>query len=296
MATLAKGRDLQKTLRMKRGLLLLLLILVAVAALSCFEGASKLSRQGADANLDAEEDIEKPPSPVQAMGIITEGFRYFPAGSMAFLILSSTLREPHQYITTAHDVYVEVPGGERIELTQRTLGHYWMNSEEDVRMVYQPGGKYLFRFQLDDEEFAGPDHAGGLFVAEVRAPNSRPQILEATEIPSEPGQPVTISWSPAFPSGIYTVTWEFFGGPILTAHNQPWSSGPDFTSWKDDLLPLQPNSYTIGGKGFLNDGLYSIQYAGCSLETEPSVHLSADLGSHSGFMACSSIDVRIDVP
>ena len=277
---------------MKRGLLLLVVGLVVVMTVSCFEGAAKHRGQGADADVDADTDTEKPPSPVQAIGYV--GGRLFKPA--AILILFSTRWEPYRFITTAYDVQVEVPGGDRLELAQGGTGHYAVSFRQDERMVYEPGGTYQFSFRLDDEEFAGPDYAGGYFAAEITAPAMWPSPLDVTEMPSGPGQPVTIAWSPSFPAGIYQVVFLGQVEILVTDTNFDFQEPSIDPPWQDALLPSQPTSFTIGGDAFPYSYPYTISYAGCAIEDFLSIGVSSDLGLHSGFLACSMAATEIEIP
>ncbi len=234
-------------------------------------------------------DMETLESPVQAVALVYE----HPDGMVsAELVIISTYDGSH-FVDAATNVLVEMPDGTRLDLVQDSSGHYAVTSLDDADLYYEPGGSYLFKFDLDEMADTGPDHVDGYFVGEVVAPSERPDSLVVEDPPVGPDHAVTISWSPAFDRGLYAVY-----GPDgeLTDPDFDFST-PDFDGSKwSSLLARIPAEHLISGQAFQDSGDYVIEYAGCSFVEGFQDSLSSELGVLSGFLACSAIDMDLYVP
>ncbi|NOZ86959.1 MAG: hypothetical protein GXP49_11975 [Deltaproteobacteria bacterium] len=236
-----------------------------------------------------KDKIDTLKSPVQAVCTVMEGSD---GVVHADLTLISTLNGSSRFITTATNVQLEVPGGTRLTLAQGADGHYTLDSKAEARLVYEPGGNYLFKFELNDEDFAG-DYAGDYFVGEVTAPGSKPESLTAAQSTPGPDHTCTIKWSPAFDYGIYTVRDDT---GTITDSNWDFSK-PEFDGSKwASLLKRSPAEHTISGQAFKQSGKYTISYAGCKATGGFNVEMSPKLGVGSGFIICSEISTGLVVP
>ena len=269
---------------MKRGAIsykvtLMLLIVVSYFILSGREGGCS------KANLDTLK------SPVQAICTLVETEN---GGTvMVDLWLISTLNNQERFITTATNAVIRVPGNNTVPLTMTSPGHYTANSDNDSQLVYEPGGAYLFKFDLEDEGFAGPDYAGEYFSGQINAPTERPATLTATQPNPGPDFNVEISWSPSFPRGIYRV---MDSNDNVTDTNWDFDS-PNFDGSKwESLLRQAPASHTIQGEAVQSSGDYYVAFGGCAVQGGFQVEMSDKLGVGSGFLACSMIGAELTVP
>jgi len=268
---------------MKRGAIgykvtLMLLIVVSYFILSGREGGC------------SKDNLETLKSPVQAVCTLLETED---GTVMVDLVLISTLNNQTRFITTATNAEIRVPGGNTIGLSQTSDGHYTANSDSDSQLVYELGGAYLFKFDLDDENFTGPDYAGRYFKGEINAPETRPSTLTAQQTNPGPDYNIEISWSPSYPRGIYRVmdssdsvtdtNWEF---------DHPQFDGSKWAS----LLQQYPADHTISGEAVQSSGTYTVAYAGCNAQGGLQTELSSALGLGSGFLACSTISTELVVP
>jgi len=257
---------------------LMLLIVVSYFILSGREGG-------------CSEDKQKTwDSPVQAVCTLYESA----SGDVrAELVLISTVYSTSRFIDTATEVEFEVPGNTRLPMSQTTAGHYVITSADEPRLVYEPGSSYLFKFQLTDEDFTGPDFAGGYFVGEVSAPTQRPTQLAVYQETRGPDRVADMTWEPSFTRAIY---WVMNEQGQITKSNWDFSQ-PDFDGSKwESLLREYPQDHEISGLAFQASGDYTIGFAGCNANGGFDVALSPELGLGSGFLACSEITATMEVP
>lgn len=212
-------------------------------------------------------------SPVQAVTTLLEGAD----GTVtAELVLISTAVNPHQFVDSAENVSVRVPGGAQVPLTLSSPGHYTATSNGNPELVYTAGETYRFSFDLDDEAAAKKVN-GGNFVAVMDAPDVSPAftIDEAPEFANDTG---TISWTPSSKYGLVTITDS--SGAI---HFQNFDF-LDATFSGDKWARLERTDYEFNVDVFSEAGDYDISVCLVDKVSDFDTSLSAELGALSGFL------------
>ena len=212
-------------------------------------------------------------SPVQAVTTLLER----DDGSVeAELVLISTSVSPHEFVDTADNVEVRVPGGVFVGLMRTSSGHYTMNSALNAELTYQANQTYQFRFDLDDE--TAQQVSGGNFVAVMTAPPGD-MTFSVDEAPQFAGDTATITWMPATRYGLIRVT----DADGVTVYENFDFAHPEFNGSKWARLKTNGRD-VLGVDVFRVAGDYTIHLCGVDKTSGFDPGLSAELGLLSGFL------------
>jgi hypothetical protein len=215
-------------------------------------------------------------SPVQAVTTLLEHEDGFVE---AELVLISTAASPHQFVSSAKNASVRVPGGAEVPLKLASDGHYIASSTTDPALVYTGGETYQFSFELDDEA-AAKDVAGGNFAAVIDAPDDAVSF-EIAEPPEFAGDTARITWTPAARFGIIKIRNQDTGE--LTYSTFDFDS-PQFDGSKWARLQTG-GSQELGVDTFPEAGTYIVSFCAVHKISDFDASISAELGALSGFLA-----------
>jgi len=212
-------------------------------------------------------------SPVQAVATLVEK----DDGRVeAELVLISTSVTPHEFVDTADNVQVRVPGGAFVGLMRTSTGHYTMDSTMNAELTYQENQTYQFRFDLDDE--TAQEVSGGNFVAVMTAPAGDVTFIIASP-PQFAGDTATITWTPTTRFGLIRVT-DTNG---VTVYENFDFAQPEFNGSKWARLKTFGTD-VLGVDVFSIAGDYTIHFCGVDKTGGFDPSLSAELGVLSGFL------------
>lgn len=237
-------------------------------------------------------------SPVQAVATLLE----MDDGAVeAELVLISTAKPKHEFVTDAQDVRLRIPGGEMVTLEQAEPGHYKANSKQNPALVYKANERYQFRFDLPNPVPQQRRRAR----QQTEAPSSEPKTYVAvTETPTRQAE---FSWEkkPEFAGDTAKLTWKPRTFLAIIVVRDPDGevcySTFDFTDPQfggDKWGRLGANgSLKLGVDVFSKPGTYQIFKCGVTKNAGFDPEMSADLGILSGFLAgaCEEIET-LDVP
>ncbi len=212
-------------------------------------------------------------SPVQAVTTLVEK----DDGTVeAELVLISTSVQPHEFVDTADNVQVRVPGGVFVGLARTRSGHYTMDSTRNAELTYQENETYQFRFDLDDE--TAQQVSGGNFVAVMTAP-AGDVTFTITDAPQFAGDTATITWTPTRRYGLIRVT-DAAGATVYENFDfeQPEFNGSKWARLKNNGMDV------LGVDVFSVAGDYTIHFCGVDKTSGFDPSLSAELGVLSGFL------------
>jgi hypothetical protein len=154
------------------------LFVLSVFAISCFFSCK-------------QERIRTLQSPVQAVAAL---LRTADRMVKAELVLISTARRKHEFITAAENVLLRMPDGKTVALAHSEDGHYRANSSENPDLVYEAGQTYQFRFHLPEDA----DNVGvetGDFVAVTQTPADQAEFVWEKQ-PQFAGDTAKLAWKP----------------------------------------------------------------------------------------------------
>ncbi|MDH3715120.1 MAG: hypothetical protein OET44_14900 [Gammaproteobacteria bacterium] len=212
-------------------------------------------------------------SPVQAVTTLVEKND----GSVeAELVLISTSVTPHEFVDTADNVQVRVPGGVFVGLMHTGNGHYVMDSATNAELTYQQNQTYQFRFDLDDE--TAQQVSGGNFVAVMTALSGDVNFTIVTA-PQFAGDTATITWTPVTRFGLLRVT----DANDVTVYQNFDFAHPEFNGSKWARLKTGGTD-VLGVDVFSVAGDYTIHFCGVDKTSGFEPSLSAELGLLSGFL------------
>lgn len=212
-------------------------------------------------------------SPVQAVTTLLE----HDGGLVeAELVLISTAVTPHEFVDTADNVQVRVPGGAFVGLIPGGNGHYTMDSTLNAELTYQADQTYQFRFDLDDE--AAQQVAGGNFVAVMTAPGGDVTFAIA-DAPQFAGDTATVTWTPASRYGLIRVA-DADGNTVYENFDfaRPEFNGSKWARLKTGGMDV------LGVDVFRTAGDYTVHFCGVDKTSGFDPSLSAELGVLSGFL------------
>jgi hypothetical protein len=227
-------------------------------------------------------------SPVQAVTTILERAD----GTVEVdLTIVSTEGPTDQFVTSAYDAELRVPGGAIIPLKMDEPGHYRASSDDYSDLEYVgDSGNYRVTFELDDRDVAG-DAAGDNFSAVVEAPSDE-ITFEFGKLPEFAGDTSSIDWTPRDLEGLLEVRDEN-GELIFTTFD--WSK-PEFDGSKWASL-IHNGHEALPVDVFADPGSYTVSF--CAVQSQEGLdeELSSGLGILSGFLAGRCVeDVIVDVP
>ncbi|MDH3453455.1 MAG: hypothetical protein OEN20_13680, partial [Gammaproteobacteria bacterium] len=212
-------------------------------------------------------------SPVQAVTTLVERHD---GRVEAELVLISTSVDPHEFVDTADNVTVRVPGSVFVGLMRTSGGHYTMDSTMNAELTYVENETYQFRFDLEDE--TAQQVSGGNFVAVMTAPAGDVEFT-ITAPPQFAGDTATITWTPITRYGLLRVT----DANDVTVYenfdfNQPQFNGSKWARLKTGGTDV------LGVDVFNVAGDYTIHFCGVDKTSGFEPSLSAELGVLSGFL------------
>ena len=231
---------------------------------------------GAKNGCGSKESNETLKSPVQAVTTLLEQAD----GTVdAKLVLISTAVNPHEFVNSAENAVLRVPGGDEVSLSLDGDGHYGASSADDAKLVYSPGETYQFRFELEDSR--AKQVSGGNFVAVIDAPDDA-VTFEISEMPQFAGDGATITWSPSSRYGLVRVRDDATGE--LTFSSFDFESSPQFDGSKWARL-TKGGTKSLGVDTFPNPGSYTVSFCAVDKVSDFDTDISAELGVLSGFLA-----------
>jgi hypothetical protein len=221
------------------------------------------------------ENTETLLSPVQAVTTVLE---HDDGTVTAELVLISTSVNPHQFVDSAKDVTLRVPGGDEIELSLAESGHYTADSQIHPQLVYTPGETYQTSFELDDEA-AADDVAGGNFTGVVDAPDDQVSFTLA-EPPEFAGDVARIEWSPTSRYGLIRIF--HMDTETVTYSNFDFDESQfDGSKW---ARLTKGGSKELSVDSFPESGNYIVSFCAVDAVRDFDTSLSAELGALSGFL------------
>jgi hypothetical protein len=227
-------------------------------------------------------------SPVQAITVLRE----HADGSVDvdLMVINTAEWDEERFITTVENAEMRMPGGDLVKLEQEEDGHYRAQSDDDARLVYEPGGvNYRVTFELDDEE-AG-EAADDEFIAVVQAPEDE-VTFEITKKPDFAGDTSSVTWTPSHLEGLLEVR-NGEGELIFSTFdlNTPQIDGSKWASL------IHGGSESLPVDVFADAGRYTLSFCAVRSQEGFDEELSAGLGVLSGFLAGRCVeDVVIEVP
>ena len=243
---------------------------------------------GAKNGCGSEEANTTFASPVQTVGTVLE----HADGSVdASMVIISTASNPHKFVESAKNAQMRMPDGTSIPLLSTSPGHYAATSAGSPGLVYEPGGKYQFRFELDDAKLA-KDASGGSFVGVVEAPDDK-VTFSLEPAPEFAGDTATVKWSPSERFAIITIVNDATGEVAYSTFDFQESQ---FEGDKWARLP-KGGTRELSVDTFPDAGKYTVSLCAVKKVSDFDTSLSADLGALSGFLIgrCGA-DLSVDVP
>jgi len=230
---------------------------------------------GAKNGCASEEANTTLTSPVQAVGTILE----HADGSVdASLVIISTASNPHKFVESAKDTVMRMPDGTFVPLLSASPGHYAASDSTNASLVYEPAGKYQFRFDLEDDKLA-KSAAGGSFIGVVEAPDDEVSF-EMDPPPAFAGDTSKVTWSPSSRYGLITVTNTDSGKVTYSTFDFEESQ---FEGDKWARL-TKGGSRELSVDTFADAGNYTVSLCALKKVSDFDTSLSADLGALSGFL------------
>ncbi len=220
-----------------------------------------------------EEENTTLNSPVQAVTTLVEEHD---GRVEAELVLISTSIDPHEFVDTADNVTVRVPGGALVGLMRSSPGHYTMDSTLNAELTYRDNETYQFRFDLEDE--TAQQVSGGNFVAVMTAPPGDVTFTIA-DAPQFAGDTATLTWTPITRYALIRVT---DGNDAIVYENFDFKQ-PQFNGSKWARLKTGGTD-VLGVDVFSVAGDYTIRVCGVDKTSGFDPMLSAELGVLSGFL------------
>lgn len=237
-------------------------------------------------------------SPFQAVATLLE---MADGTVVAELVLISTAKPKHEFVTDAQDVRLRIPGGEMVTLEQAEPGHYKANSTQNPELVYKAGETYQFRFDLPApvtqqgrgarQQTEAPQDEQKTYVAVTKTPTRQAKFLWDKK-PEFAGDTARLTWKPRTFLAIVVVrspegevcysTFDF--------------TDPQFGGDKWGRLGLN-GALTLGVDVFSKPGTYQILKCGVTRNAGFDPEMSAGLGILSGFLAgaCEEVET-LEVP
>ena len=212
-------------------------------------------------------------SPVQAVTTLVE---QHDGHVEAELVLISTSVDPHEFVDTADNVTVRVPGGALVGLMRSSAGHYTMHSTMNAELTYVENETYQFRFDLEDE--TAQQVSGGNFVAVMTAPAGDVTFTIA-DAPQFAGDTATLTWTPITRYGLIRVA----DANDMTVYENFDFAQPQFNGSKWARLKTGGTD-VLGVDVFNVAGDYTIHFCGVDKTSGFDPNLSAELGVLSGFL------------
>ncbi len=220
-----------------------------------------------------EEENTTLNSPVQA---VTTLVQEHDGRVEAELVLISTSVDPHEFVDTADNVNVRVPGGVLVGLMRSSPGHYTMDSTMNAELTYQENETYQFRFDLEDE--TAQQVSGGNFVAVMTVP-AGDVTFSIADAPQFAGDTATITWTPITRYALIRVT---DADDVIVYENFDFNQ-PQFNGSKWARLKAGGTD-VLGVDVFDVAGDYTIRVCGVDKTSGFDPSLSAELGVLSGFL------------
>ncbi len=214
-------------------------------------------------------------SPVQAVTTVLE---HDDGTVTAELVLISTSVNPHQFVDSAADVTLRIPGGDEIELSLSESGHYTADSQTHPQLVYTPGETYQYSFDLDDEA-AAEQVTGGNFTGVVDAPADQVSFTLA-EPPEFAGDVARLEWSPTSRYGLIRI---FHMDTETTTYSNFDFDEPQFDGSKWARL-TKGGAKELSVDAFPESGNYVVSFCAVDAVRDFDTNLSAELGALSGFL------------
>ncbi len=243
----------------------------AIAALTGLVLSLPAAKNGC-ASLESNETFL---SPVQAVTTVLE---HADGTVSAELVLISTSVNPHEFVDSAYDVVLRIPGGEEIELSLGESGHYGTTSEADSSLVYTPNETYQFSFDLDDEA-AASQVTGGNFTGVVDAPDDTVTFTLA-EPPEFAGDVSRLEWSPSSRYGLIRV-YHLDLEEVTYSNFDFDESQFDGSKW---ARLSKGGEKELGVDTFAEPGNYQVSFCAVDAVRDFDTSLSAELGALSGFL------------
>jgi hypothetical protein len=230
---------------------------------------------GAKNGCGSKEANQTLSSPVQAVTTLLERAD---GRVEADLVLISTATNPHQFVDTAKNVTLRVPGGDSVALTMEAPGRYTASSQTNMALKYVANQTYQFKFELDDASAAKQVNNGN-FVAVVDAPDDM-VTFSLSEPPAFSGDKSVVTWTPTSRYGLIRI--------VQNATSKVTYSSFDFDSAQFDgskwAKLAKGGSKELGVDAFPDAGDYRLSFCAVSKVSDFDTSLSAELGALSGFL------------
>jgi hypothetical protein len=227
-------------------------------------------------------------SPVQAITILRE--HADGRVDVDMMVISTAEWDAERFITTVENAQMRMPGGDLVALEQEEDGHYRADSDDDARLVYEPGDvNYRVTFELPEED-AG-EAADDEIIAVVQAPEDE-VTFEITKKPDFAGDTSTVEWSPGHLDGLLEIR-DGEGELVFTTFDL---GTPQIDGSKWGSL-IHGGRESLPVDVFADAGTYTISFCAVRSQEGLDEELSAGLGILSGFLAGRCVeDVVIEVP
>ena len=229
-----------------------------------------------------EENAKTLFSPVQA---VTTLLQMHDGVVEADLALISTETNPHEFVTTAKNVELRAPGGDKVTLTQNSDGHYTASSAGNSDLVYEGGETYKYSFELTDKA-EDQEVEPGDFVAVIEAPDDEVEFTWSKE-PSFAGDTAKLTWKPTNRFAIVSV----YGPNGELTYSTFDFTEPQFEGDKWARLKTG-GSLSLSVDAFPDAGDYEVTMCAVAKKSDFDEELSADLGALSGFLAGRCVEPK----
>ena len=230
--------------------------------------------QGAKSGCGSKESKSTWESPVQAVATILE---HSDGSVEAELVLISTATSNHQFVDTAENVQLRIPGGDIVALELSSDGHYTASSADHPELAYVADESYRFTFELNDEDAAG-QAAGKDFYAVAEGP-SDDVSFSVSELPEFAHDTSTIEWSPSSLYALVSVE-DADGNEVYRSFD---FENPTFDGDKWAHL-VRGGTFDLTGAVFADAGDYTVTVCAVKRVSDFDTKLSSDLGVLSGFL------------
>ncbi len=237
-------------------------------------------------------------SPLQAVATLLE----MADGTVeAELVLISTAKPKHEFVTDAQDVRLRIPGGEMVTLEQSEPGHYKANSKQNSGLLYKAGETYQFRFDLTapvaqqgrgtQQRTESPQDEQKTYVAVTKTPAKQTEFSWEKK-PEFAGDTARLAWKPRTFLAIVIVR-DPDGEVCYSTFD---FADPQFGGDKWGRLGAN-GKLALGVDVFSEPGTYQVLKCGVTRNAGFDPEMSAGLGILSGFLAgtCEEIET-LDVP
>jgi len=220
----------------------------------------------------------------------------------AELVLISTAKPQHEFVTNAKNPRLRIPGGEMVDLEQTEPGHYKADSKQNPAIVYKAGQTYQFRFDLPAPvEQQRPQRKG----PEEKQEGEQTKTYVA--VTKTPDREAEFTWEkkPEFAGDTARLVWKPRSlMAIVVVHNPKGEvcystfdfSDPQFGGDKWGRLGSN-GALALGVDVFSEAGEYQVLKCGVTKNSGFDPEMSADLGILSGFLAgtCEQVET-LEVP